>query len=382
MAITLQTVLPQKVLPTAPSPDSASPNPGVRSTITQFIPASPDASLDADSATTPTGQSIANGSTLSNATSLNRTRAMSSSSQATIDESSTTDGLRSPGIGPLAGRKSMSAGAGSRRGIAHSSRVLGVDKNKEDTFALSQLTNGKVDVSFEGSLNGQPPLSPSRGKGKGRARDVEDGDKDAVALFDVDLESGQSSASGTNRSFRAGRLLQLGAQSMPWKKSRATLAQPDLNNATESSSTGPTIASRIAPATDSRNDLLDFCRPHKGLDEENPDYSADAKLDEDDDYRGGLGALDDDREQLLYAGADGEERPGYFAPGDRSFAYNSLQGHAGMGGYGGAVGFEAVTWREGGWMMLSSALVAVLVMVAILISVDVIDWPGDGIGSN
>lgn len=375
MAITLQTVLPQKVLPRAPSPNSSSPNPGVRSAITQFIPASPDASLDV-------GGSSANGFVRSSSDGASRARALSTSSQVTIDSISPSEALRSPGTGPLAGRKSMSAGARSRRGIAHSSRVLGVDKSKDEAFALSQLTNGKVDVSFEGSLNGQPPLSPSKSKGKGRGRDVDDGDNSAVALFDVDLESGQPSASGASRSSRAGRLLQLGAQSMPWSKSKSTLATTDLDNTTASSSTHPNAASTFTPAPDSRDDSLDFSRPRKGDRDENADYSADGKLDEDDDYREALGAFDDDREQLLYAGADDEERPGYLAPGDRSFAYNSLHDHAGMGGYGGAVGFEAVTWREGGWMMFSSLLVAVLVVVAILISVDVIDWPGDGIGSN
>ncbi len=46
------------------------------------------------------------------------------------------------------------------------------------------------------------------------------------------------------------------------------------------------------------------------------------------------------------------------------------------------MGFEPLLWRERIWMITSACLVAVVVVVAILISIDVIDWPGDGIGNN
>lgn len=301
---------------------------------------------------------------------MNRARALSSSSQGFVEA-----GLKSAGGASMAGRKSMSAGAGSRRGIAHSSRVLGVDKDAQEAFALSQLTSGKVDVSFEGSLGSQAPFSPSKSKGKGKAK-AHEGEEDALAtpLFDVDLESGQPTAAGSSHSSRAGRLLKIGAQSMPWKKTKTTSVP-----AYQSSSGLDGLTTSIL-TPDARDDSLEFERPRHAVTEDKPDYSTGGALQ--DDYNDRLAAFDDDQEQLLYAAADDSERPGYFAPGDRSFGYNSLHGSGGMGGYGGAVGFEAVTWTEGGWMMLSSVLVGILMTVAILISVDVIDWPGDGIGKN
>ncbi|SPO27112.1 uncharacterized protein UTRI_10573_B [Ustilago trichophora] len=373
MAITLQTVLPHKVLPRAPSPNASSPNPGIRSAITQFIPASPDASLDQDALTTPMVESSSNGFAARQSSSMNRARALSGSSQGHVEAA-----LKSPGGSSTIGRKSMSAGAGSRRGIAHSSRILGVDADTQEAFALSQLTNGKVDVSFEGSLGGGlPPMSPSLSKGKGKARDGEE-ELGQIPLFDVDLESGQPTASNSSHTSRAGKLLQPLTKSMPWNKSKSN-PTPAYQAAAPAQDGMLPDTSRDTLANDSRDDSLDFARPHTSA---TADYSADDGHNEDDDYHEGLGAFDDDREQLLYAGADDAERPGYFASGDRSFGYNSLQGSAGLGGYGGAVGFEALTWMENGWMVSSSILVAVLVTVAVLISIDVIDWPGDGLGRN
>ncbi|SJX62486.1 uncharacterized protein SRS1_13334 [Sporisorium reilianum f. sp. reilianum] len=374
MAITLQTVLPQKVLPRAPSPNASSPNPGIRSAITQFIPASPDASVDDDSPTTPTQGTSANGIALpsgSNSNNSNLFRTNSSGSQDHNDARSVAPPLKSPRLGAMDGRKPMSAGAGSRRGIAHSSRILGVDKDTEEAFALSQLTSGKVDVSFEGTLSERAQHSASQSKGKGRARDgdVDEAEDGQTPLFDIDLESGQPTASSSSNTSRAGRLLQMGSHSMPWIKSKS---KSNSVPAYEES-----VTTTAAPASDARDDSLDFHRtPKPYTDHKAADYSADV---EDDDYRA-QGAFDDDREQLLHGDGDDAGRSGYFAIGDRSLGYNSLQGGAGLGGYGGAVGFEAVTWREGGWMVLSCILVAVLMAVAILISVDVIDWPGDGIG--
>ena len=270
----------------------------------------------------------------------------------------------------------MSAGAGSRRGIAHSSKILGRDKEEaQDVFGMAPLTNGKVDVSFEATLGGGGGLvSPSKSNGKGKARAKDDENGEVVGLFDVDLESGtQTSAAGVGSS-KAGRLLQLGT-TLPWKKGKSSSTpayQPPPPANTDPST--PTF-SHHAAITDPRDDSLDLYRPHTNTSK--TDFDTEAQADED-DYR----AFDDDREQLLYSGADDAARPGYFAPGDRIFGYNSLQGGAAMSGYGEAVGFEAVTWREGGWMMLSSVLVGVLVVVAILISMDIIDWPGDGIGKN
>lgn len=373
MAITLQTVLPQKVLPRAPSPNASSPNPGVRSSVTQFIPASPDLSLDQDALLTPNGNSIPNGSSTASS-STQHTQAPPDSSRDFSDAGSNSR----TGALALVGRKSMSAGAGSRRGIAHSTRVLGVDKKAKEAIALSKLTNGKVDVSFEASLGMQPLATPTNAKAKGKARDGDQGKVDQVALFDVDLESAQPmSRSGSSNSSRTGRLLQLGAQSLPWNKSKTNLKTPAYEEADQdvaSSSANPANTS-LTPAT--KGDAsLDFPRPTSRVDADKADYGGTVDAEEE------LGAFDDDREQLLYAGAAGDERPGHFAPGDRSFAYNSLQGSVGVGGYGGRIGFESVTWREGGWMMFSAVLVGVLITVAILISIDVIDWPGDGIGNN
>ncbi len=266
---------------------------------------------------------------------------------------------------------SMSAGVGSRRGIAHSSKVLGVDKDAQDSFALKQLTSGKVDVSFEASLS---TAASGAGKGKGKGKAIDGEENEAVALFDVDLEAGQSMTAAAASGSRAGKLLQLGKQSMPWRKSKSNLTVIDVPVA----STSTSAATHGIPAEDdAREDSLDFARPPRK-------FFGDDKDDCDRGEEDGLNAfnVDDDQEQLLYAGAMDEARPGYFAPGDRSFGYNSLQGSAGLGGYGGAVGFESLTWREGGWMMFSSLLVGVLVTVAILISIDVIDWPGDGLGKN
>ncbi|CDU26069.1 uncharacterized protein SPSC_06236 [Sporisorium scitamineum] len=376
MAITLQTVLPQKVLPRAPSPNASSPNPGIRSTITQFIPASPDASLEQDSLATPTQEIGSNGfapPSGNNSSRVNLFRANSSGSQGQNDANSAAARLKSPGLGSMEGRKSMSAGVGSRRGIAHSSRILGVDKDTQEAFALSQLTNGKVDVSFEGTLGGRTPLtsSQSKGKGKGKARDgdSDEGEQGRTPLFDIDLESGQPAASSSLSTSRAGRLLQMGSHSMPWNKSKTKSSSVPAYQESALNTTDET-----APPSDSRGDSLDFQRPSASKAE----YSADVDGEED-AYRAELGAFDDDREHLLH-GVDDAGRPGYFAPGDRSFGYNSLQGGAGLGGYGGAVGFEAMRRREGGWMVLSSISVAILMTVAILISIDVIDWPGDGIG--
>lgn len=265
---------------------------------------------------------------------------------------------------------SMSAGVGSRRGIAHSSKVLGVDKDTQEAISLKQLTNGKVDVSFEGTLS---TATGSAGKGKGKGKAIDGAENEAIALFDVDLESGQPTTAAASGS-RAGKLLQLGKQSMPWKKSKSNLTVMDAPIA----STSTSAATHGIPAEDdAREYSLDFARPpRKPFGDDKDDYD---RGEED-----GFNAynVDDDQEQLLYAGATDEARPGYFAPGDRSFGYNSLQGSAGLGGYGGAVGFESLTWREGGWMTFSSLLVSVLVTVAILISIDVIDWPGDGLGNN
>lgn len=305
--------------------------------------------------------------------------ASSSSTQGRVDAGEALAPLRSPGLGPSAPRKSMSAGAGSRRGIAHSSRILGVDKKTQETFALSQLTNGKIDVSFEGTLAGRQPPSPSGSnhKGKGKARENGDdsgsGQNGHAALFDVDLETGQQTVPSSSTASRAGRLLQLGSNSMPWKKSKSNVVPAYQEEEPE-----PAVAGHRG----SRNDSLDFDRSLKPQSDNKAGYAADPDGDEDDD-RTGFGAFDDDREQLLYAGADDDaSRPGYFAPGDRVYGYNSLQDDAGQGGYGSAVGFEAVTCSEGSWMVVSSVFVAVLMIVAILISIDVIDWPGDGIGKN
>lgn len=349
MAITLQTVLPSKVLPRAPSPNSASPNPGVRSSITQFIPASPDASLDRDAfATSSAGPNALDAPSTPGGSQYAHTRSRglstSSNAQSVYSADSGTAGLKSP-MSPIAlGRKSMSAGAGSRRGIAHSIRVLGVDRDA-DAFDMAPLSSGQVDVSFEATLRAQPPS----GKGKNRARDPLD-DTEAQALFDVDLESGQPAS---NQS-RATRLLQLGAQSMPWSKSRAR---------TSTDATPPAVPSSLPRS-------LDIPREHGGLSDDEDKQEGGIE-----DEEGG----DDDRQHLLYSGGEAD-RPGFFAPGDRSFGYHTLG--AAHGGYDGRVGFEPLLWRERIWMITSACLVAVVVVVAILISIDVIDWPGDGIGNN
>lgn len=254
----------------------------------------------------------------------------------------------------------MSAGAGSRRGIAHSSRVLGTDKKTRDTIALSQLTNGKVDVSFEG-VEGSSS-SPSLSKGKSRAQEDHEGENGQTALFDVDLEAGQQADAGASASPRAGRLLRLGS-SMPWKKVRI-----DPTPAYEATSTH---------LGDRGNDSLDFARTAKGAVGHKAGHSADT---EDDDFRRQLGAFGDDDEQLLYAGADHADDSDPFPSG--AFDYAALQDDTQEVRYSSAAGFEAVTWLEGAWMSVSSVVVAALMTVAILISIDVIDWPGDGLGNN
>lgn len=381
MAITLQTVLPQKVLPRAPSPNASSPNPGIRSAITHFIPASADASPERDAFTASGADAKANGFTKSGSSSSSKkhTRALSGSSQAGSDAGSAVAALRSPGGASIVGRKSMSAGAGSRRGIAHSSRILGVDESAEEEFALSQLTNGKVDVSFEGTLGSRPPVSPLKGKGKARAHDGDVADNVEVPLFDVDLESGQPTA-GSLPASRTARFLPFGSPSMPWNKGKAKHTPIYPAPSASSSANARTAASTDTTTTEQTDDALDFSRPRKSADTGKADYSADGEV-EDDVYPKELGAFDNDREQLLYAGVEDADQPGYFGAGVSNFGYNSLRdGASQVGGYGDAIGFEAVTWREGGWMMLSSVLVGILVTVAILISIDVIDWPGDGIG--
>ncbi|KIS69578.1 uncharacterized protein UMAG_02113 [Mycosarcoma maydis] len=380
MAITLQTVLPQKILPRAPSPNATSPNPGVRSTITQFIPASPDASLDQGSPANPTHGPVLSGVAFPSSSRTNLTRVASNSFQGGKDGGEILALSNSSVQAAMSPRMSMSAGAGSRRGIAHSRRVLGVDKDTTEAFALSQLTNGKVDVSFEGTLAECTPSSSSQSmrKGKGKAWD-EGGDSDKYQnghppLFDIDLESRQQAGSSSFSISRAGRLLQMGTNSMPWNKSKSNDTVPAYEEG---------AANAIAtPPADSRDDSLDFFRSPKVSTGHKSNYSA-GHGGEEDDYHTELGAFDEDREQLLYPDAEDDAgQPGYFASGDRHLGYNSLQGSVGIGGYGGAVGFEPLTWAEGGWMLLSSLFVVVLIVVAILISIDVIDWPGDGIGKN
>lgn len=356
MAITLQTVLPQKVLPRAPSPNAAAPNAGVRSAITQFIPASREPSLDG----TPTDETTTADSAYVGASSsrVNLTRGLSGSSQnQTYDP---TSPLRSPGLAPMARRKSMSAGAGSRRNIAHSSRVLGTDKKTQDAIALSKLSNGKVDVSFEATAGVQPPLSPSQSKGKSKAREGVEGENGQTALFDVDLESGQQPTAGPSTSPRAGGLLRLGSHTMPWKKVR-------INPTPAYEATSDDIVT-TTPHRDRRDDSLDFSRSPMGAIDHKSARSPNENVD------------DDDEEQLLYAGADDEDGPDLFSSGN--FDYAALQDEAELARYDSAVGFEAVTYMEGTWMAVSGAVVAVLMVVAILISIDIIDWPGDGIGNN
>lgn len=153
---------------------------------------------------------------------------------------------------------------------------------------------------------------------------------------------------------------------MPWKKVRT--------NSTPAYEATPNEVT-TTPLSDRRDDSLDFSRSTDAV----VQPSADDKL-EHDDYRGHLGAFDDDHEQLLYAGADNADDSNHYASGN--FDYAALQDDTELPRYGSAVGFEAVTWMEGAWMSLSGGVVAVLMVVAILISIDVIDWPGDGLGNN
>uniref|UniRef100_V5E3I6 Uncharacterized protein n=2 Tax=Kalmanozyma brasiliensis (strain GHG001) TaxID=1365824 RepID=V5E3I6_KALBG len=151
---------------------------------------------------------------------------------------------------------------------------------------------------------------------------------------------------------------------MPWKKVRI--------NPTPAYEATPNDAT-TTPLSDRRGDSLDFSRSPKVVDERDDKF-------EEDDYRGHLGAFDDDNEQLLYAGADNADDSDPYASGN--FDYAALQDDTQLPRYSSAVGFEAMTWMEGAWMSLSGGVVAVLMTVAILISLDVIDWPGDGLGNN
>lgn len=206
--------------------------------------------------------------------------------------------------------------AANRRGIARSTRILGNDRDAQELLALAQLKNGKIDVSFEASLYASNNQTAGKGKLVEREQDV--------PLFDVDLEAGNSTLLSPTSS-RKGRLF-------PFASGSKDAAAP-------SSKDNPHNEGGIA---------------RSGVeDEDDEDYQDDARL----------------------LGGAASTRPGYFAPGDTSFGYKSVD-HS----QGGAVGFEPMTLHEGGWMVVSGIFVLALVLVAVLISIDVIDWPGDGIG--
>lgn len=154
--------------------------------------------------------------------------------------------------------------------------------------------------------------------GKGKGTELEQD----VPLFDVDLEAGNNGLLSPG-STRKNRLFPFG-----------TSAKADAASSTSSI-------------------------PHN---EDGAAAKNAAEDEDDDDYQ--------DDAHLL--GSAASTRPGYFAPGDTSFGYNN--------GHGIAVGFEPITLHESGWMVVSGIFVLALVLVAVLISVDVIDWPGDGIG--
>jgi hypothetical protein len=82
---------------------------------------------------------------------------------------------------------------------------------------------------------------------------------------------------------------------------------------------------------------------------------------------------DGDNQRLL--GSAFPSQPGYFTSADATLDCDDASTKV-------VVGFEFVTASEHGWMALSTFFVLLLVLVAVLISIDVIDWPGDGLGKN
>lgn len=286
MATALQKVLPQSVLPRAPSPNSTSPNTGVRASVTHFIAASPDPSFDVER----------QGST---ATDFLRVAEASSSR--------------------LPQTAALSTETGYRRGIARSNRILGHERNAQEALALSQLQNGKIDVSFEASLHGE---ANTHAQDKCKGNEVEPG----LPLFDVDLEAGNNAVRSPT-SGKVGRLFSFASNSSGTKASSS----------------------------------------RKGMDRQATEQHARQGADDEDEP--------EDRDDAHLLRGSTSIRPGYFAPGNGSVVYNSLDEAQGL-----EVGFEPVTVQESSWMAVSGLLVFALVFVAILISVDVIDWPGDGIG--
>ncbi|PWY97467.1 hypothetical protein BCV70DRAFT_64858 [Testicularia cyperi] len=432
MASSLQKVLPPGVLPRAPSPNSASPNPGIRATVTQFIPASPDHSMEEVGQQTSALDPIAASSFASTSASASALGSGPGSGSrhgraVSLAMPETTASMVGGPLSPQLRRStssakrsrpqsmilpSTSAGAGSRRGIAHSSKVLGIDKNAQEAMALSRLKNGKVDVSFEasldmasgGSVTSTPATLSSTGRGKGKSKTTPkldargnrriDGnpfdDPDAGAmLFDVDLEASHDQAARSPSSSRRIKLLPSFVNFSGAGPSKATPKSPGLANEEDRKKSkglgitdfeaGPGLAS---PETGSNTPAQHRRATSTGSDTTfKPNLTNRDRADEDDNM---IDDGDSDNVSLL-RGATSEARPGYFAPGEYSFGYNSLDdsgdvygSHAG----GAGVGFEPVTYQEHLWMAVSAAFVIVLVVVAVLISVDVIDWPGDGIGNK
>lgn len=206
-----------------------------------------------------------------------------------------------------------------------------------EQHALSDLQNGQVDVSFTPAEPGSPRAKRSgsgsnsnrnsivKGKGKGKAR----------AHVESDL----------NQPFDAGD-----QADFPDFDETASLADVDLEQGLAS----PARAQARARARASQ----DAYRAAHDASASRVNLLSGIGL--------GLGTRNDEDDQ-----ADDGKRGGYFY----EFGGESRLGVA-------PEGFERITVSESSWMWVSVVLVTVICLVATLISTDVIDWPGDGIGEQ
>ncbi|KAN0064027.1 hypothetical protein ACQY0O_003633 [Thecaphora frezii] len=336
----------KNILPRSPSPSAASPNPGPRSQVTHFIRSTDTSPIAAAS---------------------NGAFAGSNADDEAETESPTPSGsaprrsIRAPGEAdaydavPLSPRRfsstqrrlsfgaaiGTSTGHAGRRSIAHSFRVLGVDDEAEEALAMSKLQNGQVDVSwpeiFPDRDDAQPSAAAQRGpthsspiKGKGKAL------AGAPPIIRISAEDGSAGA----------------AFALTDADDTVSLAEVNLEEGGSRASHDGRQRSLYGLKSSSRFNLLS-----------------------------GLG-IDKDRGApagTLHDGYDSDEGEDLEANKSSYFREVGGGGSSGAGLYS-PEGFESVTARETVWMWISVAFVLAVCLVAMLISTDVIDWPGDGIG--
>ncbi|EPQ28107.1 uncharacterized protein PFL1_04434 [Pseudozyma flocculosa PF-1] len=342
------------ILPRSPSPSASSPNPGPRSDVTHFIRSTDTtpkkgAAIDASSSSSRHAAAIA---PLTIGTGSGGSTAPEYLAQhdagAALSPRLSTASIRRYSFG---GTVPTSTGNVGRRSIAHSYRVLGFDEEAEEAVAMSRLKNGQVDVSWP-EIHQDDNLTPSSpsasrsahsrsgsllSKGKARADSIPDriaedpyGEfsdaDDTLPLADIDLEQG---------------------------------AGPSASGAPSHSTQGAADRSIYGHKSPSRLGLL------RGLGIGQSDAAS--------PYAPRAKEYESDEEDLEAS------KPTYF----REFGSTSGgESGGGLGKMGSPDGFEAVTARESAWMWASVLLVAAICLVAMLISTDVIDWPGDGLGRN